>query len=284
MTATAFDAAAHPRAAASGQFVVAPRHEADVALGVPALDPAADPYSDACNLPPAQLLGALYERARADMDAHGLHEWKLGYVDHRGKVLGTTTHASRTIALSAAHMVTIGAAERRDTVLHEIAHALMPSHEGHGWRWQAKAREIGASPTRTTDAEQALEESAKVIGTCPMGHTYGRSRMPTKRYACGKPGHPAGQPSSERVLTWARNTTNGGLDAAVKAAVAQHPAVERGPALAVGTRVRLAIANHHLAGAHATVTSKGRTNAVVRVDGYSRQVRIPFSMLEALED
>ncbi len=34
----------------------------------------------------------------------------------------------------------------RDTILHEIAHALSPLNERHGERWQAKCREIGALP------------------------------------------------------------------------------------------------------------------------------------------
>jgi len=39
----------------------------------------------------------------------------------------------------------------RDTILHELAHAIAGFEAGHGPRWKAAARRIGANPTRTHD-------------------------------------------------------------------------------------------------------------------------------------
>lgn len=40
----------------------------------------------------------------------------------------------------------------RDTLLHEITHALVGPNHGHGHVWQLKCLEIGAKPNRTCDA------------------------------------------------------------------------------------------------------------------------------------
>lgn len=285
MTATSFNPALHPRdrtrgTATAGQFVTAARAESGVELAGPRRD---DPFSDECDLAPGPLLEAVYGAARDLMDSHGLHDWKLGFTDHRGRTLGSTTHASRTISLSAAHMVVIPAAERRDTVLHEIAHALLPPGENHGWRWQAKAREVGASPERHGDVGEELNAIAKVIGTCPMGHVSRRDRKPSRTMACGKEGHPAGQSPYERIITWERNAGDGELNAAVKAAVSKRPARQPVDAAAVppvGTQVRLNVPQHQYNGATGVVDSKGRTKAIVRLDETGLRVRVPFSMLE----
>jgi predicted SprT family Zn-dependent metalloprotease len=54
----------------------------------------------------------------------------------------------------------------RNTILHEIAHALNgPSKAPHGVEWKRIAERIGASPERCSDA---LRIPGRYIGTCPM--------------------------------------------------------------------------------------------------------------------
>ncbi|MFA9478152.1 SprT-like domain-containing protein [Phycisphaerales bacterium AB-hyl4] len=58
----------------------------------------------------------------------------------------------RTIRLSQ-HLVQLnGEAEVRDTILHEIAHALAGLEHGHDAHWQAVCRRVGAKPQRLADA------------------------------------------------------------------------------------------------------------------------------------
>jgi len=44
----------------------------------------------------------------------------------------------------------------RDTILHEIAHAIAGHKAGHGWQWKAECRRIGANPNRTADLPQDM--------------------------------------------------------------------------------------------------------------------------------
>lgn len=101
---------------------------------------------------------ATVEREAAEsMLAHGLHDWAFGF--GRGKrTLGTTrvrAGASTGVVRVSRHLVTAGTpAMLRDTLLHELAHALAYQRHGrramnHGPLWRAVAREVGAEPRAT---------------------------------------------------------------------------------------------------------------------------------------
>jgi hypothetical protein len=67
--------------------------------------------------------------------------------------------------------------ERRNTITHEVAHALAGPHAKHGEKWRALHRSLGGDGERCGDVE--VPESvlkSKYIGTCPAGHEIGRSR------------------------------------------------------------------------------------------------------------
>jgi SprT protein len=56
--------------------------------------------------------------------------------------------------------------EVRDTILHEIAHALAPRGAGHGPVWQSIAKSIGCNGRRCFGSEVA-RPVPKFMGTCP---------------------------------------------------------------------------------------------------------------------
>ena len=75
--------------------------------------------------------------------------------------------------------------EVRDTILHEIAHALVGPEHGHDRVWRAKARAIGSSGERcvSLDAPRVVGDW---VGTCPAGHTSTRHRAPQRVATCSR--------------------------------------------------------------------------------------------------
>lgn len=75
----------------------------------------------------------------------------------------------------------------RDTILHEIAHALAGPRAGHNRIWKLKAIKVGANPQRcySTSGENAVKQPpANWTGTCPSGHVVKRFKKP-RETSCG---------------------------------------------------------------------------------------------------
>lgn len=89
------------------------------------------------------------QMARELMGLHGLirEGWSFGF-DRAVRRLGYCRHSNKSISLSAP--VTINNPEEtvRNTILHEIAHALMGSAHGHDTAWRMKAMSIGCNGER----------------------------------------------------------------------------------------------------------------------------------------
>ncbi len=91
----------------------------------------------------------LYEAshlARELIARHGLSGWRFSF-DHARRRFGRCDYTNRRITLSRPLTLLNTLDEVRDTILHEIAHALCPK-DGHGARWRATCRRIGAKPAR----------------------------------------------------------------------------------------------------------------------------------------
>ena len=93
----------------------------------------------------AQRLKEVAGVARGLMDEHGLADWKLAFVESR-KRLGDCDYRERVIRIGRPHALTGKDESIRDTVLHEIAHALAGPGTHHGPEWKAIAQRIGATP------------------------------------------------------------------------------------------------------------------------------------------
>ncbi|MBE1878715.1 SprT-like domain-containing protein [Myceligenerans pegani] len=147
--------------------------------------------------------------ARDLMDQHGLVDWKFEYDDAKRRA-GMCHFARRRISISAPLAAVYDEAEVRDTVLHEIAHALAGREAGHGEKWRAKAREIGCSAMRYVDPS-APTLDGPWIGVCPGGHRMTRFRRPGAPVSCRRCGDGAKTFQPLHLIAW----TYRGHDAAM---------------------------------------------------------------------
>jgi predicted SprT family Zn-dependent metalloprotease len=134
-------------------------------------------------------LNDAHATALAIMLQHGLRDWRFAFDRGRSR-FGACHHGRKKITLSRPLAALNPEAEVRDTILHEVAHALAGHKAGHGRAWKAKAAEIGAKPERCYDSAKVVRPPHKLRGTCPCGKvSLRRDRALRGRscVACGKP-------------------------------------------------------------------------------------------------
>jgi predicted SprT family Zn-dependent metalloprotease len=88
------------------------------------------------------------ELARQLLDTHGLTDWEFGFntnLRRAGVCFYPQQGEPGRIELSL-HFAEHNQEEVRDTILHEIAHALVGPGHGHDAVWRAKCLAIGAKP------------------------------------------------------------------------------------------------------------------------------------------
>jgi predicted SprT family Zn-dependent metalloprotease len=122
------------------------------------------------------------------MRAHCLIGWRFKF-DHARRRFGCCKYAEKTVTLSRPLTLMNDEGQVRDTLLHEIAHALTPG-DGHGELWKRKCREIGANPKRCFK-----EDEVNAPTRAPAPYRYGcpsctwwveRRRLSQRRFICAK--------------------------------------------------------------------------------------------------
>ena len=101
--------------------------------------------------------------ARSLMRKHGLHDWDFQWFNSK-RTFGRCYHDRKIISMSKILTEAVTSAEAKDTILHEIAHALCNPWAGHGGEWKEKCREIGARPEARPDAEWNNKDYSHVLG------------------------------------------------------------------------------------------------------------------------
>ena len=97
--------------------------------------------------------------------------------------LGTCNHSTKTIKLSQYFVKELDEDRVRNTILHEIAHALTQGHN-HDRVWQNKAIALGCSGERTACLEPP-KTKGRMVYKCPICQTksYAYRKLKRKR-AC----------------------------------------------------------------------------------------------------
>lgn len=142
------------------------------------------------------------------MNQHGLLEsnWYFSF-DNAKRRFGCCNYGLKQISLSK-HLVSLNTEGNvKNTILHEIAHALVGFKHHHDAVWKAKAREIGCTGDRCYSSKNVTTPEAKYLLVCPNGHTAKRHKKPrvVKKQSCAK----CCPVYDERyLLTWTLNPKN----------------------------------------------------------------------------
>lgn len=125
--------------------------------------------------------------ARHMMDAYGLYDWQFKF-DTATKRFGVCKYTERTISMSRRLVQANTEAQCVDTVLHEIAHALVGYGHRHGPVWKAKATELGARPEAcyTTAEVVAVGKYKAYCAQCGPQALTAQDRRPTRKLMCRK--------------------------------------------------------------------------------------------------
>ena len=122
--------------------------------------------------------------------------WQCGF-DLAPARAGVCNYTVQRINLSVSYCQRADRGEIEDTILHEIAHAIVGRRHNHDAVWKAKAQEIGCTGERCHRVEHSV---ARWVGECGCGQQWFRHRLQhrmLKDRACAK---------CRGVITWRRNT------------------------------------------------------------------------------
>lgn len=217
-------------------------------------------------------LGEAFAMAEELVREHGLRGWRVEF-DSAKRRAGVCRFHHRVIGLSAPITRVHSEEEVRDTVLHEIAHALVGPRHGHDPVWQEAARRIGSSGRRCVDSG-APAVVGPWVGVCAAGHVKDRHRRPERVMSCAqcRPSF-----SAEHLFEWTYRgrpaVMHPNYDAELEALRGGGSLVR----LPVGAEVLITIAGEHL-GRQGRIVKVGRTSYHVRVRG--GVLRVPFAGAE----
>lgn len=130
-----------------------------------------------------------FEAKRVALDLMRKHEllskgWTFQF-DNSKRRLGCCKHRIKTITFSKNYQPLVEVNEFTDTILHEIAHALVG--HGHDSVWKRKAIEIGCNGKRLYSGDKKVE--GKYAATChKCGTVYYKHRITSRNrnQSCGK--------------------------------------------------------------------------------------------------
>ena len=123
-------------------------------------------------------VATIREFANEQLQKWGLADWNFEF-NRRKNALGLCNFKSKTVYVS--QYFTSDLDKVRDTVLHEVAHALAfvrYGHKRHGWQWVICCRQVGANPVPChdiTDMEHTRPEESWRTVCCNCGKVTGKS-------------------------------------------------------------------------------------------------------------
>lgn len=113
---------------------------------------------------------------------HGLFElgWRVRF-DNSTRRFGQCRYRDKMISLSMALVQLNDREQVQETILHEIAHALVGPGIGHGPEWQEMCLVVGCKPIRCYNLDEVSTPKGNWCATCPScGMTDRRLKRPKR--------------------------------------------------------------------------------------------------------
>lgn len=134
------------------------------------------------------------QTATALLKEHGLyaHGWRFAWNTNRTRN-GVCRYGTKRIEASSVLSAIRADEQVTQTLLHEVAHALVGAGHGHDRVWLAKARSIGYKGSTCTNEKETRTELAQVsryVGLCNRcderypRHKIGRIQLGVSAYKC----------------------------------------------------------------------------------------------------
>jgi predicted SprT family Zn-dependent metalloprotease len=124
--------------------------------------------------------------AKSLMAEHGLVAWSFKF-DRAIRRFGSCWPSRKAITLSWRLTLLNDESQVRNTILHEIAHALTPG-DGHGAKWRAACRRLGIEPERCFTADEVAmptkSASRYEIGCTACAWWHARHRINGRTLVC----------------------------------------------------------------------------------------------------
>lgn len=136
-------------------------------------------------------LQELKTRAALEMAKNGLSGWTFGLADTKRR-LGVCKYRTKQIEIAEYYALHSPEETVLDTLLHEIAHAIVGPGAGHGPKWKAVAARLGATPRACETSSAAAMQPGDWQATCSAcNRTFHRYKRPlsVSGYRCRCPAH-----------------------------------------------------------------------------------------------
>lgn len=120
------------------------------------------------------------------MKQHGIYDagWRFKF-DNAKKIFGRCRYYNKTILLSKNLTLLNDESRVKNTILHEIAHALVGCGNGHNKVWKTTAKLIGCDGQRCYSSE-VIQPPPKYIAICQgCKKIYKRERKSKSKTSCG---------------------------------------------------------------------------------------------------
>lgn len=116
------------------------------------------------------------------MARHGLSDWSFQF-DDASRRAGFCSYATKVLSLAREFALVAPSSEVRNTILHEIAHALVGPKHHHDQVWRDQARAIGCTGERCHDVKFA---PPRYIKSCPQCGWYATGNQRKRSWVCGQ--------------------------------------------------------------------------------------------------